>query len=48
VAYRNAGKAAQAVVQFNQVVELFPASVYGQAAERALKKDRERSSGKDV
>jgi tetratricopeptide (TPR) repeat protein len=42
IAYRKAGDDAKAVQQFNQVVELFPASIYGQAAEKALKERRER------
>jgi tetratricopeptide (TPR) repeat protein len=44
VAYRRAERNTQAVLQFNRVTELFPASVYGQAAERALKRGRERDS----
>jgi tetratricopeptide (TPR) repeat protein len=44
VAYRRAGDEVKALLQFNQVIDLFPASVFGQAAERALKKKRERGS----
>jgi tetratricopeptide (TPR) repeat protein len=40
VAYRRAGDNAKAVLQFNKVIDLFPASVYSQAAENALKKMR--------
>jgi tetratricopeptide (TPR) repeat protein len=47
VAHRKIGQDVQAVVQFNQVVELFPASVYSQAAERALKKKRPRESAEE-
>ena len=43
VAYSKAGDDVKAVQQFNQVIERFPVTVYGQAAERALKKRRERS-----
>jgi tetratricopeptide (TPR) repeat protein len=42
VAYGKAGDDVKAVQQFNQVIERFPVTVYGQAAERALKKRRER------
>ena len=42
VAYSKAGDDVKAVQQFNQVIERFPVTVYGQAAERALKKRRER------
>lgn len=44
VAYRRAGDDVKAVLEFNQVIDLFPASVYGQAAEKALKKKREPDS----
>lgn len=44
VAYHKAGEDVNAVLQFNQVTELFPASVYGQAAEKALKRRRERGT----
>jgi tetratricopeptide (TPR) repeat protein len=40
VAHRKAGDDVRAVLQFNQVAEMFPASVYAQAAEKALKKRR--------
>jgi tetratricopeptide (TPR) repeat protein len=42
VAHSKAGDDVKAVQQFNQVIERFPVTVYGQAAERALKKRRER------
>lgn len=42
IACRKAGDDMAAVQQFNQVVELLPASIYGQAAEKALKERRER------
>jgi tetratricopeptide (TPR) repeat protein len=42
VAYSKAGDDVKAAQQFNQVIEKFPVTVYGQAAERALKKRRER------
>jgi tetratricopeptide (TPR) repeat protein len=41
VAYRKAGDDVKAVVQFNQVIDLYPASIYSQAAEQALRKMRE-------
>ena len=41
VAHRKAGDDVQAVVQFNEVIDLFPATVYGQAAQKALNKRRE-------
>lgn len=44
VAYRKAGDDLKAVQQFTQVSESFPASIYGQAAERALKARRERGT----
>lgn len=40
VAHRKAGDDTQAVVQFNQVIDMFPDTVYGQAAHKALKKRR--------
>jgi leucyl-tRNA synthetase len=42
LAYRKTGDGAAAARQFEQVIELFPTSVYGQAAERALQQRRER------
>jgi tetratricopeptide (TPR) repeat protein len=42
IAHRKDGDDVEAVQQFKQVIELFPASVYGQAAEKALKERRER------
>jgi tetratricopeptide (TPR) repeat protein len=42
VAHRKAGDDAAAAQQFEQVIELFPSSIYGHAAERAMKKRRER------
>lgn len=42
IAFRKAGDDLKAVQQFTHVTESFPASVYGQAAERALKERRER------
>jgi len=44
VAYRKAGDDVKAVLQYNQVIDRFPASIYSQAAEKALKKRRERDS----
>ena len=44
VAYRKSGDDVKAVLEFNQVIDLFPASIYGQAAEKALKKKREHDS----
>ncbi len=41
VAHRKSGDDTQAVVQFNQVIDMFPDTVYGQAAQKALKKRRE-------
>lgn len=42
VACRKAGDDVESVRQFNQVIECFPASIYAQAAEKALKERRER------
>jgi tetratricopeptide (TPR) repeat protein len=42
VAHRKAGNDVEAVRLFNQVAESFPATIYGQASERALKERRER------
>jgi tetratricopeptide (TPR) repeat protein len=42
LAYRKTGDEAAAAQQFDQVVALFPTSVYAQAAERALQHRRER------
>jgi tetratricopeptide (TPR) repeat protein len=47
VAYRRAGDDVKAVLQFNKVIDLHPTSVYGQAAEQALKKMRDRGSSKE-
>jgi tetratricopeptide (TPR) repeat protein len=47
VACRKAGDDAAAAQQFDQVVELFPTSIYAQAAEKALKKRRERGLPKE-
>lgn len=47
VAYRKAGDDVKAVLEFNQVIELFPASIYGHAAERALKKRPGRDSSEE-
>ena len=44
VAYRKAGDDVKAVLQYNQVIDRFPASIYSQAAEKALQKRRERGS----
>jgi tetratricopeptide (TPR) repeat protein len=46
VAYGKTGDDVKTVQQFNQVIELFPASIYSHAAERALKERRERRSSK--
>lgn len=49
VAFHKDGQDVQAVLHFNQVYDLYPASVYGQAAARALKKRRKpESDGKTV
>jgi tetratricopeptide (TPR) repeat protein len=48
LAYRKAGEDVKAVLQLNQVIELFPASVYSQAAERLLKQRRERDASRDA
>jgi tetratricopeptide (TPR) repeat protein len=48
LAYRKAGEDVKAVLQLNQVIELFPASVYSQAAERLLKQRRERDASPDA
>ena len=42
VAHSKAGDDVKAVQQYNHVIDKFPVTVYGQAAERALKKRRER------
>lgn len=42
VAYRRAGEDVKAVVQYNKVIELFPSSVFSQAAGNALKTMRKR------
>jgi tetratricopeptide (TPR) repeat protein len=47
VAYRKAGDDVKAVLQYNRVIDQFPASIYGQAAEKALKKRRERDSKRE-
>ena len=44
VAYRKVGEDVKALLEFNRVIDLFPASVYSQAAERALKTKREQDS----
>jgi hypothetical protein len=43
VAQRRLGNDTQATIEFNKVVEMFPASIYGEAAERAL--DQRRKGG---
>lgn len=48
LAYRKAGEDVKAVLQLNKVIELFPASVYSQAAERLLKQRRERDKSRDA
>lgn len=45
--YRKIGQDVESVRQFNQVIDLFPSSVYAQAAEKQLKKRRERGLSKE-
>jgi tetratricopeptide (TPR) repeat protein len=47
VAYRKAGDDVKAVLQYDQVIDRFPASIYSQAAEKALQKRRERGSKRE-
>jgi hypothetical protein len=44
VAQRRLGNETQATIEFNKVVDTFPASIYGEAAERALDKRRKGGS----
>jgi tetratricopeptide (TPR) repeat protein len=44
-AYEKAGKDAQAVVQYNEAVDLLPSSAYGKAAEDALKRRKRKDTG---
>lgn len=44
-AYEKTGKDAQAVVQYNEAVDLLPGSAYGKAAAAALKRRKEKDSG---
>lgn len=43
LAYQRQGKEAEAVRQFNKVIDVFPNSIYSQAAERALEQRRQHS-----
>lgn len=43
-AYEKAGKDAQAVAQYNETIDLLPGSVYGKAAQTALKRRKGKSS----
>jgi tetratricopeptide (TPR) repeat protein len=47
VAYRKAGDDVKAVLQYDEVIDRFPASIYSQAAEKALQKRRERGSKRE-
>lgn len=44
-AYERKGEDAKAVVQYNETIDLLPGSVYGQAAEAALKRRQKGGSG---
>ncbi|MEW6717102.1 MAG: tetratricopeptide repeat protein [Chloroflexota bacterium] len=45
LALQHLGKEAEAVRQFNETIVIFPNSIYGRAAERALEKHRHRHRG---
>ena len=45
-AYEKSGKDAQAVVQYNEAIDLLPGSVYGKAAQAALKRRKGKDSGR--
>jgi len=44
-AYEQSGKDAQAVAQYNEVIDLLPGSLYGRAAAAALKRRKAKDSG---
>jgi tetratricopeptide (TPR) repeat protein len=44
-AYEQNGEEAKALVKYNETIDLFPGSVYAQAAQAALKRRKEKGSG---
>jgi tetratricopeptide (TPR) repeat protein len=45
-AYEQQGESAKAVQQYNEVIDLLPGSTYGQAAQAALKRRRQKLDGR--
>lgn len=46
-AYEKKGEDAKATVQYNEVIDLLPGSVYGQAAQAAIRRRKKKSPGEE-